>query len=207
MNDAGMFSQRDAQRIANTVLAHERRGTDHPPIKYKTLRGGASSALKLAYTLAPWPQDTAQNLLVLETSDPPNEAPSTPPAIQEAWNKWSYIGAGEYVVIGEIAGTWYVVERPNYGIVLVGSYQGSWANGGAIASVKVVINGDDFFFPTSNWLSPISGNGGSCVIGPSQDGWTLLNFNLTSLKDYSSGSCVLGSEGGELKWFDTVICT
>jgi hypothetical protein len=33
MEDAGMFSKRDAERIANTVMAYERRGTTAPPIQ------------------------------------------------------------------------------------------------------------------------------------------------------------------------------
>jgi len=52
MLDAGMFSERDAQRIANAVLAHERRGTRSPPVMYPTRVSGSS--LKICRTAQEW---------------------------------------------------------------------------------------------------------------------------------------------------------
>jgi hypothetical protein len=48
MEDAGMFSKRDAERIANTVMAHERRGTKAPPVEMPVRPDNA--VIKMCYS-------------------------------------------------------------------------------------------------------------------------------------------------------------
>jgi hypothetical protein len=102
---------------------------------------------------------------------------------------------------------WYLIApmAPSGGGVFRGTYSGAWPNGGSIKMVTEDGTGERY--EVRNWLTPISGSGGPCVFGLAGGQYVLINFDLTKLAGYQSGSCVLGSEGNELKWFDTVICT
>ena len=53
MADAGMFNARDAQRIANAVMAHERKGRRQPAVTYPTVISSAPAVKRGTFT-APW---------------------------------------------------------------------------------------------------------------------------------------------------------
>jgi len=107
MNDAGMFSKRDAQRIANTVLAHERRGTDSPPVKYPTMRTPAGAS-KLGRTASAWTKGTSKVLTIYDQGTPLNETTSTPATTVTAYNKFADVAAGKWVMVSLFRGEWYL---------------------------------------------------------------------------------------------------
>jgi hypothetical protein len=102
-----MFSARDAQRIANAVMAHERKGRRHPPITYPTVPA-ASTALKLSKTTATWTKNSTASLIEY-TGTAGSETAVTGSTSISAYNKLGDVAAGKWVIIGFIDGDWYLV--------------------------------------------------------------------------------------------------
>ena len=197
------FTLTDAQRIA-TVVGHvesERR----QPKPSSLPRNPASVAHYLSKTYRTWPKDTSE-ILYIYAGEPLAELPlvSTNETVV-AWNHFGDVAADQWVILGRANGTFYLLGGGGGGGVFRGTYQGAWPNDGTIRTVTEDLTGDQY--DVANWLTPISGNGGKCVFGAATGEYVLISFDLTDLDGYTSGTCVLGSEGAALKWFDTVICT
>jgi hypothetical protein len=102
-----MFNARDAQRIANAVMAHERRGRNQPPITYPTVPA-ASTALKLSKTTAAWTKNSTASLTEY-TGTAGSETAVTGGTPITAYNKLGNVATGKWVIIGFIDGDWYLV--------------------------------------------------------------------------------------------------
>jgi hypothetical protein len=102
-----MFNARDAQRIANAVMAHERRGRKHPPITYPTVPA-ATTALKLSKTTAAWSRGSKQTLKTY-AGDAGSETAATGQDF-DAWNYVADLPSGVWVLVGYCNASYYLVS-------------------------------------------------------------------------------------------------
>jgi hypothetical protein len=102
-----MFNARDAQRIANAVMAHERRGRKQPPITYPTVIASAP-AFKLGRTNSSWGKGASKTITIY-SGTPLSETPVTPTETVTAYNKFADIAASRWVMLGQLDGNWYVI--------------------------------------------------------------------------------------------------
>lgn len=203
--DGVKFTLDSAKQIADVVRTVQ--GGDRKQPGVLTPHNAYPSSHYLSFLDTSWDQDAFKRLNIF-VGDPGYE--EAQPSMVWALNKFGKVEAGEWVLLARANGFFYRVGGGGGGgggFCLHGTYSGSWANGGATNVVTVRVGTKNFTFTVKNWLTPISGTGGDCIIAQDQDGWTLLNFDLTKLDNYKGGTQVLGSEGSALKWFDTVICT
>jgi hypothetical protein len=196
------FTLSDAQRIANVVgqVESERR----IPKPSSIPRSTTDVAHYLSKTYRRWPKDTGELLYIYSGEPLYEQALVSTKETVVAWNHFRDVEANEWIILGRANGTFYLLGGAGGGGVLRGTYSGAWPNGGSMNVVTEDVTGNTY--EVHNWLTPISGDGGKCVFGQATGEYVLISFDLTDLDGYG-GTCVLGSEGGSLKWFDTVICT
>jgi len=201
------------EKLKSTIAKVDALSPGAPVKRIETVHQGMPAVtprvLRLSKTTSEWKKDKSQTLTIW-SGDPPYEEPEAGNTVV-AWNKWEDIAANEWVLIGAANGTWYVAERPGAGGKLhVGTYTGSWPGDSAGVGHAVYDKAADETYFVYNYLTPISGNGGTCVFGydVNRNRYVLCNFDLTKLDNYKGGGTqVLGAEGAALKWIDTVICT
>ena len=152
MADAGMFNARDAQRIANAVMAHERRGRRQPPITYPTV-AAASTALKLSKTTAAWSKDSTASLTEY-TGTAGSETAVTGGTPITAYNKLGDVKTGKWVIIGFIDGDWYLVAtEPTEVDVITGVTLGS--SGLTFTKKTLLVFGEKTPAPSSTIISTV----------------------------------------------------
>jgi hypothetical protein len=197
------FNLNDAQRINSVVSQVE---SERRPVKPSYLpRATTGVSHYLSKTFRKWPKETGEKLYIYAGDPLSEQALVATNETVVAWNHFEDVEADKWVILGRANGTFYLLGGTgNGGGVFRGTYGGAWGNGGAIQIVTEDLTGEQY--EVKNWLTPISGNGGKCVFGKATGEYVLISFDLTDLADYG-GTCVLGSEGGALKWFETVICT
>lgn len=72
---------------------------------------GGEASLKLAKTGAAWPKNTIAAVVVYDSGTPLQEAPSNPAnVISGCINKLIDVPAARWVIIGQIAGQWYLIN-------------------------------------------------------------------------------------------------
>lgn len=107
MADAGMFTAKDAKRIASAVLFNERRPRKQRPVSYDGARP-PSQPLKLSKTTATWAKNTTASLTEY-TGTAGSETAVTGGATISAYNRLGDVASGKWVIIGLIDGDWYLV--------------------------------------------------------------------------------------------------
>lgn len=197
------FTLQSAKEIADVV--RQVKSGDRKVPGMQGTRNSYATPHYLSQLEEDWPQDGFLQLTIW-AGDPGDEQPSYGDTVW-ALNKFSAASTGDWVILARANGFFYRVGAGGAGGLMVGTYSGSWANGGA--STSVYEPATELTYTVYNYLTPISGPGGNCVFGPDFNlgKYVLCNFDLTKLDNYTGATQVLGSEGSALKWFDAVICT
>jgi hypothetical protein len=199
--DATQFTLESAERIARVVRAAELGSPQASALTFDKAETPAKKIFRVCNFTGAWAIDSVKTVTFRNVTSTPNTVSAL-----NLFTTFTQSGEVRPCAIAKEGTGWYLVApmAPSGGGVFLGTYSGAWPNGG---SIKTVTDAAGNQYSVANWLTPISGSGGPCVFGLADGQYVLINFDLTKLAGYQSGSCVLGSEGNELKWFDTVICT
>jgi hypothetical protein len=106
----GMFTKRDAQRIANCVASYEKGSRNQRPIKYpRNYIGG--SPVRLGKTTAAWNKGTLATITLYEDGTPPGETTASPAeTLEKCVNKFANVASGKWVIVAKGAnGSWYLI--------------------------------------------------------------------------------------------------
>jgi hypothetical protein len=96
-NQVGTFTAKDAQRIANAVVAHERKARQQ---KRKPVRRIAPQPhVRLCKTSAAWSKGATATLNVWEDGTPPSETQSSGITLEGCVNKFANVASGKWVIV------------------------------------------------------------------------------------------------------------
>jgi hypothetical protein len=97
-NQVGTFTAKDAQRIANAVVAHERKGRSQRRKGYGNVQS-RRPPVRLCKTSSAWSKGTTATLNVWEEGTPPNETQSSDLTLEGCVNKFADVQAGKWVMV------------------------------------------------------------------------------------------------------------
>lgn len=110
-NVTGVFTRRDAQRIANAVVHYEKGTRREKPVEFAR-NFPAGGRVRLCKTKEEWAVGSLADLEVWEAGTPPSESKSDPAeTIEKCVNKVRTVKADTFVLVAKAGnGSWYLIE-------------------------------------------------------------------------------------------------